>query len=403
MSKTNKKKILYIHHGSGIGGAPLSLLFLIRKLDRSKYDPIVLCLHESEAADLYRKEGIETFVEKGITDFSHTEQDWYKLSNPFPFLYRLFNFIPSIYKTYKFVKKISPDIVHLNSSTLSPSAIGSKLAGSKVVWHIREPLSNGYFGLRRYAIRKIIHKYSDKIIAICKNDADKLMPSDKIKVVYNFVDFKEFDRNISGTNFRREFDLDENTKAVGMLGGVLRIKGTFEFLKSLKKVKENIKNVKYFVIGSYPSEVKGIKKITSTDNYNYFKEIKSFLRREGLEEDVIFTGVRLDIPEVIAGLDLIVFPSIVPHFARPIIEAGAMAKPVVASNLEGPQELIEDGETGILVDINDPDNLARAIIEILSNEETAKKMGEAGYKRAREMFNADVNVKEIIEVYEEFA
>ncbi len=58
---------------------------------------------------------------------------------------------------------------------------------------------------------------------------------------------------------------------------------------------------------------------------------------------------RKDIPSIINSSDIIVFPSVVPHFARSIIEAGAMAKPSIASNIGGPDELIINGETGLLV------------------------------------------------------
>jgi len=427
------KKILYIHHGRGIGGAPLSLLFLIQKLDRSNYYPIVLCLYQSPAADLYRDEGIETCIAKGIHNFSHTYLTWYNYGRLGDLIWRSLAFLPSVYRTYRLVKTHKPDLVHLNSSTLAPCAIGAKLAGAPVVWHIREPIPSGYFGVRKWLLRRCIYMFADRVIAICQSDADQLINSDKIKVVYNFVDFNQFNKQIPGDGFRKEFGLDNGLKAIGMFGGVAITKGTLEFVKAAKMVKGRIEAAKFFVVGSLPTKLRpepveglcpepacpersrrvegvkaqdikqGLKKVVKKilGVRDYYREIETVIESAGLGEDIIFTGVRQDIPGILAGMDLVIFPSTVPHFGRPIIEAGAMAKPVVASDLDGPRELVVDGETGLLVPAKNPKALAEAIIEILSDEQLAPRMGEAGYHRARRLFNREINARQTFEVYEE--
>src|SRR5277367_6848761 len=77
-SKKTKKTILFIHHGKGLGGAPLSLLYLIQGLDKSKYHPCVLFLHDSEVIEMYKKNGIETFGPINIMDFPHTKIWWFR-------------------------------------------------------------------------------------------------------------------------------------------------------------------------------------------------------------------------------------------------------------------------------------------------------------------------------------
>lgn len=78
-----------------------------------------------------------------------------------------------------------------------------------------------------------------------------------------------------------------------------------------------------------------------------------------------------------------------------------MAKPVVASNLGGPQELVRHGETGFLVLPNDPDALAKAVVTILTDPTLAQQMGEAGYEQAKSRFDAKVNVAQTLAVYKE--
>ncbi|MFZ4695007.1 MAG: hypothetical protein ACOYMV_07770, partial [Verrucomicrobiia bacterium] len=71
------RPILYVHHERAIGGAPLSLLYLIRQLDRTRWSPRVICLREGPAAELYRKEGLPVRVVPG-PDLSHTELVWFR-------------------------------------------------------------------------------------------------------------------------------------------------------------------------------------------------------------------------------------------------------------------------------------------------------------------------------------
>ena len=113
------KRILYIHHGGGLGGAPLSLLYLLKQIDRARYEPIVLTLKPGPVVDLYRAEGIETHVAQGVADFSHTELEWYGGHDLWRLPIQVARFWPSIVNTRRYLRQFKPDLVHLNSSTLA--------------------------------------------------------------------------------------------------------------------------------------------------------------------------------------------------------------------------------------------------------------------------------------------
>lgn len=390
-------RILYVHHGKGIGGAPLSLLYLIRGLDRSRFYPTVLCLYESEAVELFRREGIETFVARGIHDFSHTNVYWYDLWQFPKALLRLLQIPLSIERTRKFLVKHKFDIVHLNTSTLLASGIAAKREGLKVVWHIREPVHKGYFGLRRSMVRKIIDEYSDVIIPICRYDAEQLIFSVKIHVVYNFIDFGKFNPTLKAPHLYNELGIDPSHKIVTMLGGINPIKGTIEFIQAAVRVFAENPNVVFFVAGPIPK--------TSIRNRlnglsNYYQKVKKIIGESRYPESIRFIGVRNDIPELLSITNVLCFPSTVPHFARPIIEASAMGVPVIASDLGGPRELVMNGTTGFLVSTNDEDELARTINVLIHDEELAHEMGMNGVEFAREKFSAEKNIQEIIKLYD---
>jgi len=397
---TEPCRILYIHHGYGIGGATLSLLYLIQQLDHSRYDPTVVCIYDGPAAQRLREANIRVVTGTGIDHFGHTCLAWYSLRRPDMLLHKTIRFCPSILRTERIIRELKADLVHLNTSGLPASAIGAKRAGVPVVWHIREPLHHGYLGLRRALFRRAIHRYADRVIAICQDNARQLIPSNRIRVIYNFVDFALFDHRLSGAPLRRELGLGPSAQIVLMLGGVAIPKGTWPFVQALPLVRRHLPDVHFVIAGSVPEIEAGWRGRLSRLQV-YYRHIRQFITAHDLEGCVHFVGVRQDVPQLLAGCDLLAFPSVVPHFARPVIEAGAMAKPVVASNLGGPDELVVHGETGLLVPHSDPSALSEAIVDILSHPKKAQAMGEAGYERARRLYDAATNAAQTFAVYEE--
>jgi len=415
------KRILYLHHGYDIGGATLSLLYLIQQLDRARYEPIVVCVYDGPAAARFRAEGIRTVTDTGIDHFGHTSLAWYSLRRPDVLLQKSLRFWPSVLRTERVVRELAADLVHLNTSGLPASAIGARRAGVPVVWHIRESLHSGYLGVRRALFRHVIHRYADRVVAICQDNARQLIPSDRIHVIYNFVDFALFDRRISGAGVRHELGLALGAPVVLMLGGVAIPKGTWTLVQALPLVRPLMPDVHFVVAGAMPVLEQGwggkLSRVQA-----YYRRIRQFIAAHDLGDAVHLVGMRQDVPQLLAACDLLVFPAVVPHFARPIIEAGAMAKPVVASNLGGPDELVVHGETGLLVPPDDPRALAEAIVAILTQPDAdqrigesanqriggsadrnskAQAMGEAGYERARRLYSAEVNAARTFALYEE--
>ncbi len=400
-------RVLYIHHGGGIGGAPLSLLYLIQQLDRRRYEPIVLTLKDGPVVPLYRKNGIETRPVTGIKEFSHTTLEWYGGRDLWRLPGRLLSIQPSIRKTEQLVRDMQPDIVHLNSSTLTPSAIGAARAGVPIIWHIREPIVKGYFGIRRGWIQRNIVQHGDRVVAISEHDANQLHPSDRVHVIHNFVDFSIFDRTLDGSDVRSELGIAPDAPVIVMLGGVAEPKGTLTLVRAIPALVAAIPDLRIIFAGPPPRPlreggIKGLAKQLLGVNA-YQKAVQQAVTGLSAKEKrtVIFTGIRQDMPQVVAASQCVVFPSSVPHFARPVIEAAAMAKPSVASNLGGPKELIIDGKTGYLVKPNDPQVLSAALIRILSNPEHAAAMGEQAYTYARGLFDAKTNAARTITLYDD--
>ena len=116
--------------------------------------------------------------------------------------------------------------------------------------------------------------------------------------------------------------------------------------------------------------------------------------------NIIQVPFRKDVPDIIASSDIIVFPSVVPHFARSVIEAAAMGKPSIASNLGGPAESIMNGETGLLVPPKNSKALANAIKYLADDSFLRFSMGQKAYEVAKEKYDSKVNAQKVFQIYE---
>ena len=118
-----------------------------------------------------------------------------------------------------------------------------------------------------------------------------------------------------------------------------------------------------------------------------------------LKDRVILSGSRQDIPEVMSAMDLFVLPSLREPFGIVLLEAQACGKPVVATSVGGISEVMKDGYTGILVEPGDSEELAGAILSLLSNREKMRIMGSAGRKMVMDCYNKSSMVKKTEDLY----
>jgi len=392
----SKKKILYVHHGKGIGGAPLSLLYLIENLDKSKYHPIVLFLYDSEIINIYKSKNIEVVGPINEMDFPHTKIWWLRWYH----FYTLLKSVWSAVKTLWFVAdywldSIKPDLIHLNTSSLIAWGKVASKKGIPVIWHIREPLADGYFGIRKAIVQKCVEKYATIIVPICKNDAKPWLNNPKVNVVYNAVDLNLFNPAIQ-TSF--DSIISSKSPRILFVGGLSREKGTLIIFKVFKKLLKQIPNAKLIVAGYFDLKLKKTfdpKKFFPAERYKY--EIISAL--ESIKNKVIFLGPVKNVPEVMAACDVVVFPSTVGHFARPVIEAACMKKPVVASNLSPLDELVIGNKTGFLVDIKDIYLWSEKLKILLTDKNLNQKMGGNAFDFATSKFDVKNQIKQIEKIY----
>lgn len=389
-----KTKILFIHHGTGIGGAPISLLNLVKRLNPDKYDTEVAFIKGGIAEELFRKNGIKTdVIESSNLWFTHNQTG--KIH--WKYFYRYYKIymhwrITAFKIAPKYFSRKNVDIVHLNSHVLTSWAFAAKRARKKIVLHNRETVARGYFGIRYNILKKLIKNNCDTIINISQDTKSRLGITKNSCVVYNFVDIPK--------KFRLSMEENNSERKVLYLGGMSNIKGyevaveclpylnnniTLQFagnIGNLAKGKSIVEQVKYWVkLIIYRKSYKPLKKILKAKNAQILGLLKNPL-------------------ETIDSCDVLITPFKIEHFSRPAIEAFAYGKPVIGSNVEGMDEIIDHGINGLLVEKNNPIALAEAINFLCMNPTIAQKMGKNGREKSYRLFSPDVNTEKVEAIYD---
>jgi len=220
------------------------------------------------------------------------------------------------------------------------------------------------------------------VIAVCESIKRRLVETGvsaaKIEVIYSGTDLSRFHPEVDGSGIRRELGLRPEHSLVTQVG-VRSWRGNDDVLEALRRVHRAAPDARLLFVGAPPPRI---------------ASLMEKARRHGLGDVVYVLGHRHDIPEILAGSDLVVDASYAGlGLTGSLREALAVETPVIGTRLEGIPELITDGETGLLVPPRNPDALAQAILRVMENPSRAKAMARAGRKRVETMFSSTAKVQ----------
>lgn len=407
------KSLLFIQHASSFGGSAMSLLYTIQGIRvNAKEDfsiTIALAKWNSDLANFYISNGFKVVDANWIDTYEHTQAVYYNILNPAglikEFIQRV-KIIRARRRTRELILLVKPDIVHLNSVVLVGSAIEINSMKIPFVWHVREHAVEGLFNFRKNYLIALLKKLPNKVIFICEADKQSWGKPENSIVIYNFIDFEKFKPEFPNGYLTRTRQKD-NQFNILFLGGVNKIKGTIVILKAISELKriETKKTINLiFPGGKYelPDYLlyKVVSKILPIFGYGtYSQQVERLIVDLGLEENLTRLTFTKDVWLLYEKADVLVFPSIRPHFARPIIEAGAMYLPAIGSDIGGVRELITDGITGFLCRPCDHLDFASKMHLLSEEYELSIRLGANGYINSFEKFNQKVNIEKIIEIY----
>ena len=213
------------------------------------------------------------------------------------------------------------------------------------------------------------------------------IPARRIARIYNGIELEEYQPDISGKaslEIRKEFGIDKDQLIVGGVGRLTWGKGFEVLIKAIQPIIKAVPEAKILIVGDGP--------------------LKGKLERMGemlnVNSNLIFSGFRNDVRSLLSAIDVFVLPSFAEGFPMITLEAMAMLKPIIATNIDGITEQITDGKHGILVPPGDPDALSKAIMGLINDKQLAKNMGTEARKRVEKEFSVEKMVAETEKVYQ---
>lgn len=292
------------------------------------------------------------------------------------------------------IRREKTQIIHVHFATdlwiIVPAAILSKINPKVILTrHMKSHRR------KKDILHRLIYNYVSKVIAISELVKECLLEShplseDKIPIIYYGLDLVKYDyTRYDGKGIKKEFNIAPRTKVVGIVGRLNPGKGQDEFLQAAKLIINAEPEVIFLMVG----EDIGAK--------GYKDYLVSLSKELGLEEKVIFTGHRDDIPEIMAAMDVFVLTSKAEAFGLVLIEAMALAKPIVGYRSGAIEEIVKDGVSGILVPFGEINTLSEAVISLLIDQDRADKMGRQGRRLVEERFDLDLAISQTIKLYEE--
>ena len=395
-------KILFVDHEGGFCGSTISMGYIVTEFAKHKCKVIVLTKASAKGINFLRSKGAEIITYgsspfRSITlslHFSDTTvlfgRKWFK--NLFKDFIR---FINGIFLAIKVINKTKPSLIYLNEYVIIQVALVAKIYRIPVAVHVRSLFLKNKLSPRVYLLKKILQYCTDNIFAITDLEANQIGINKrslrkKIEVIPEILNQDNFTFPPDIKRLKNDLGYNSSAKIITFLGGISYIKGSINFIKSILYIGNKINDIHFILAGKIYD-----KKI-SPEAYPYYKKCIDCLNSPEVNTKIKIIGEVENTKELISVSDIVVSCSTESHFSRPIIEAWALKKAVIATDLLHTRNLIDEGINGIIVPVNDAESLSKAIESLINDEKTRLLLGQNGYDKARTIFADERKLKKIV-------
>jgi glycosyltransferase involved in cell wall biosynthesis len=353
------------------GGAQEHLHSLVTRIDASRYDVSVVSLSAGSAVRKLQRAGIPVLVIDEVDDAIA-------------------------------VGALAAHLAEVRADVLHTHMYRADTVGTRAV------MALGEIGHRRPYVVSTVHSsrvrsgddqalladltpHMDRLIAVSRSIERKLRHEGRdvipIDLIYNGVDLQRYDHQVPCCTLPDEYGMEPGSKIVGVVARLEPEKGHPTLFEAWPLVLRAVPDTYLLVVGE------GSRR----------DALEAQARELRIAHRVVFTGRRDDVPAVTAALDVAVLPSYREAQGLTILEAMALSRPVVASDVGGIPEMIQDGRTGLLVPAHDPEALAAAIVRLLTDHPLADTLARAGHDLVHDRFCIELMVRAVEAIYDEGA
>ena len=369
--KLRKIKILFTIPNFDTAGSGKALLKVAQRLDKERFIPEILCMHDRGAFfNVVKESGIKVYV--------------YQYTTPMkPYIRGL----KEVFKISRFFKSIDPDIIHSfhyapdYSEPLAARLVGIKWMYTKKNMNWGGNSANGW-RLRSWLANHILVQNKDMI-------SEFFPKSYKISLVPRGVDTKEFYPYRMHQKIKKEYQLKESNRILICVANLVPVKGIEILLEAFKKVKDNHKEWKLFIVGD--------------TNNTYSRNLKKIVAKEIEEREIFFTGKVLNVKEYLNSAEIFALPTL--NKGRKegspvaLLEAMACGLNVIASKIPGIKDQLENYPDHIF-DAGSIDELSKKMITYMSMKTDENiLMGKQFHSHIKHTYKIEHEVQKTEEVY----
>ena len=375
----------------GVGGAQQHVASLVSRLDRQRFRPHVVFLSDGPAVSRVERTGVAVTVlgerddESAIAALAHL------------------------------LAECEPAIVH--NHMYRAEVVGTSAALRMVAMGLPRPfvLSTVHSSRVRLASDRArvarLTPDMDRLVAVSRSIERKIEREGRrgapVVLIPNGVDLERYEGQPPDRVFAEEIGLPPGSPLVGVIARIEPEKGHPTLLDAWPLVLREVPEARLLVVGEGSRQgvlmdhARRLGLLGSAEGSTNGPGPPTERPATAADGRVVFTGRRDDIPAVIAALDVAVLPSYREAQGVSLLEAMALARPIVASRVGGIPEFVEDGVTGLLVEPRDPTALARAVVRLLRDRSLATALGRSARELVRQRYCVDLMVRRVETLYEE--
>ncbi len=373
------KRILFIDPVGEKGGAEVVLRDIVCGLDRTRFEPLVVCLKPGPFVEELRALGIRVFALR-----AHRTRELHRVA-------------AAVWHLTQIIRREHIDLVHGNGCTmLFYGGLAGGLRRLPCVWHVYDPLKGrGAFEAAFIAAQRRLHPawtiFGTPAVAESYAAAYKTLK--RHSTLLPGVDVDHVTQGADASRARARWSIMPNAPVIAMFARMQRTKGHLDLIDAAAQVVKSYPAIRFLLCGG---TLFGLEP-------DYPQEIQQRIKERGLEAHVQLTdfvseGEKRDI---LAAAAIVVHPALSEPFGLAVVEGMAAGKPVVATDCVGPATTVLPGETGWLTPCSNPSALAAALKATLDNPAQARIMGELGQQRVREHFSVDAMLRQVETIYDQ--
>lgn len=353
-----------------VGGGETHVFDLVTNMDHTTYEPYVLAFSDGALIRNLESKGIKTHVIPTKIPFN-------------PFVKK---------KVEEYIKKQEINIVHVHGTRAASNTIAAARKFNIPIlytvhgWSFNDNQKSLMRKLRIQSEKYIINNV-DKVINVSQANQD--VGKDCIKgfesvVINNGVSFKKFQAEIDRDKTRKEFGFKADEIWVGFIARLTYQKDPITTLKAIKEAVKKNDKLRLLMVGEGDME----------------EEVSAFIKSNDLGEVVKRLGFQSRVPEILNAIDIYTLVSRWEGLPIGLIEAMAMKASIIASDIDGIEEIITQGKNGFLVEKQNSNQLAESILELAEKPQLREKLGEAAYSFSKARFDIGKMITETESEYQ---